>query len=91
MSQTTHSATTIIVNDRGLHARAAAKFVAIAAGFSSDIHVCGNGERVDASSIMELLMLGCSKGKQLTIHADGEDAANALRALVALVDAGFGE
>jgi phosphocarrier protein len=81
----------VIVNEKGLHARAAAKFVATATQFSSDVHVCCNGERVNASSIMELLMLACHQGKQVTIEAEGEDAAAAIAALSELIDDGFGE
>jgi len=81
----------IIVNEKGLHARAAAKFVATVDQFTADVHVCCNGERVNASSIMELLMLACHKGKQVTLEADGEDADAALNALIELVDSGFGE
>lgn len=91
MSQLRHEKQVIVVNERGLHARAAAKFVAKAAEFSSEIHVSCNGERVNANSIMELLMLACQQGKQVTIEALGEDAVDAVLALVLLVDDGFGE
>ncbi|MBL4617683.1 MAG: HPr family phosphocarrier protein [Robiginitomaculum sp.] len=91
MSQLRHEQNVVVVNERGLHARAAAKFVAKAAEFSSDIYVSCNGERVNANSIMELLMLACQQGKQVVIEASGEDATDAVRALVLLVDDGFGE
>ncbi len=91
MSQTTKQTRTIIVNEKGLHARAAAKFVAKAGEFSSDVHVCCDGERVNASSIMELLMLACHQGKEVYIEAEGEDASEALQALLTLIDSGFGE
>ncbi|VAV86731.1 Phosphocarrier protein, nitrogen regulation associated [hydrothermal vent metagenome] len=91
MSAALRQTRAVIVNDKGLHARAAAKFVAKASEFSSDIHVCCNGERVNANSIMELLMLACHKGKEIHIEAEGEDATAALDALGAMIDAGFGE
>ncbi|PHR62667.1 MAG: phosphocarrier protein HPr [Robiginitomaculum sp.] len=81
----------IIVNDKGLHARAAAKFVSLAAEYTSEVYVCCNGERVNADSIMELLMLACEKGKAVTIEATGPDAGDALGALIELIDDGFGE
>jgi phosphocarrier protein len=91
MSQQRHEQNVVVVNERGLHARAAAKFVAKAAEFSSEIYVSCNGERVNANSIMELLMLACQQGKRVTIEASGEDAADAVGALASLVDDGFGE
>ncbi|MBL1431084.1 HPr family phosphocarrier protein [Oceanicaulis sp. AH-315-P02] len=91
MSQQRHEQNVTIVNERGLHARAAAKFVAKAAEFSSEIYVSCNGERVNANSIMELLMLACQQGKQVVIEALGDDAADAMQALVLLVEDGFGE
>ncbi len=81
----------IIVNDKGLHARAAAKFIALAGEYTSEVYVCCNGERVNADSIMELLMLACEKGRAVTIEATGPDADDALGALVELIDDGFGE
>ncbi len=91
MSEAKHVEQVIIVNKKGLHARAAAKFVALANTFTSEIHVCCNGEKVNASSIMELLMLACHQGKQVTLYAHGTDAEDAIKALTGLIEDGFGE
>lgn len=91
MSETTHQQQVLIINQRGLHARAAAKFVAKATEFSSEVFVTCNGERVNANSIMELLMLACHQGKTITIEATGDDAPDAMAALVALINDGFDE
>ncbi|MBR9826927.1 MAG: HPr family phosphocarrier protein [Alphaproteobacteria bacterium] len=80
-----------ICNSRGLHARAAAKFVEMALTFDAVIHVTRDGETVPADSIMELLMLAASKGSQIAISTDGKDAEPAAKALVELVEAGFYE
>ena len=80
-----------IVNQLGLHARAAAKFVHLATRYSSRVKVTRQGREMDGKSIMGLLLLAAAKGSTITIAADGVDAAAALEALVALVRAGFGE
>lgn len=80
-----------ICNARGLHARAAAKFVELAQGFEAVIHVTRDGETVNADSIMELLMLAASKGSEIKISTQGDEAEPAADALVALVEAGFHE
>jgi phosphocarrier protein HPr len=80
-----------ICNLRGLHARAAAKFVETARDFESSIHVSREGETVNADSIMELLMLAASKGSQIEILTSGVDAELAADALVKLVESGFYE
>lgn len=80
-----------IVNARGLHARAAAKFVETARDFEANIHVTRDGETVSADSIMELLMLAASKGSCIEIRSGGADARAALDRLVELVEAGFYE
>lgn len=80
-----------ICNTRGLHARAAAKFVEMAQGFDAEIHVSRDGETVNADSIMELLMLAASKGSEIGITTSGEQAEAAADALTALVEAGFHE
>ena len=80
-----------IVNPRGLHARAAAKFVKQAAEFAAEISVSHGGYTVGARSIMGLLMLGAGQGASITLAAVGEDAKPALDALTALVADGFGE
>jgi phosphotransferase system HPr (HPr) family protein len=83
--------TVTICNQRGLHARASAKFVAEAARYDADISVSRDHEQVSADSIMELLMLAAGPGVQITIKADGNDAAEAVDALSALVECGFDE
>ncbi len=80
-----------ICNRRGLHARAAAKFVTVAERFTAIIEVEANGQVVSAQSIMGLMMLGAGKGTALALRATGADAAEALAALRALVEAGFHE
>lgn len=86
-----HHARVRIVNEKGLHARASAKIVEATARFKSHITVTYNGETVDADSILDLMMLGASLGKDIEIEAKGEDAEDALTAMVALVEARFGE
>lgn len=81
----------LIVNRRGLHARAAAKFVKEAERFSACVNVRKNGSLVSARSIMGLMMLGAGPGATLMLEADGWDAREALEALSALVEAGFHE
>jgi phosphocarrier protein len=81
----------IIVNQRGLHARASAKFVQLASGFQADINVEKDGIRVGGTSIMGLMMLAASPGCSIRITASGPDAEAAVGALEALVGARFGE
>lgn len=83
--------TLTITHPAGLHARPAALFVQTAARFRSDIAVTANGKTVNAKSMMGVLSLGASKGSQVEITADGEDASAALAALKALVESNFGE
>ncbi len=80
-----------IVNRRGLHARAAAKFVTLAERFGASVDVLRDGQVVSARSIMGLMMLGAGKGSSVVLQAEGWDAKEALDALVALVEAGFNE
>ena len=80
-----------ICNQRGLHARASAKFVKLASLFEADIQVSRDGVQVDARSIMGLLMLGAGIGSDVDITAEGPDAEQAIQALTALVDAKFDE
>lgn len=80
-----------ICNDKGLHARASAKFVKLAATFDAQIHVLKDDQRVDAQSIMGLLMLAASKGSRIEIEATGKDAEGAVKALCDLVADRFGE
>ena len=80
-----------IVNKRGLHARAAAKFVTLAETFGACVDVVGGGQTVSARSIMGLMMLGAGRGSSIELRAEGWDAKEALDALAALVEAGFHE
>lgn len=80
-----------IVNQRGLHARASAKFVQLAEGFDADIRVSKDGESAMATSIMGLMMLGAGHGSTVQLDASGPQAAEALAALADLVADKFGE
>lgn len=83
--------TVTIVNQLGLHARAAARFVQLAGRFRSKVRVTRDGRQVDGKSIMGILLLAAAKGAVITISADGVDEADALQSLAALVRTGFGE
>ncbi|HEX8240344.1 MAG TPA: HPr family phosphocarrier protein [Allosphingosinicella sp.] len=85
------SRTVEMKNRRGLHARASARFVTLAAGLPAAVEVEKDGSRVCGTSIMGLMMLGAAVGDSITIHAEGDGADEALEALVALVDDRFGE
>jgi phosphocarrier protein len=85
------SAELTIVNKLGLHARASAKLTQVASGFKSEVWLTRNGRRVNAKSIMGVMMLAAGKGSTVTVEADGEDAEAALSALCALVADRFGE
>ncbi|MET4698397.1 phosphocarrier protein HPr [Constrictibacter sp. MBR-5] len=80
-----------IVNQRGLHARAAGRFVKLAGGYEANVTVSSQGETVSGLSIMGLLMLGAARGARIEIAADGPEAAAAVDALAGLVETGFGE
>lgn len=80
-----------ICNERGLHARASAKFVKAASAFESEITVTKDGATVDALSIMGLLMLGAGPGCTIEIEAEGADADEAVHQLSALVECRFEE
>ncbi|NDG48999.1 MAG: HPr family phosphocarrier protein [Rhodospirillales bacterium] len=81
----------LISNSRGLHARAAAKLVAVAERYSACMHVLRDGQVVPACSIMGLMMLGAGQGSSIEITAEGWDAKEALEAVAGLVEAGFNE
>ena len=85
------SARVIIPNKRGLHARASAKVVEASARFQSEIHIIKDGQEVNGRSIMGLMMLAASIGSEVEITAEGPDAADAMKAILALVEAKFGE
>jgi phosphocarrier protein len=80
-----------ICNQRGLHARASAKFVKLASSFEAEITVTRDGTTVDARSIMGLLMLGAGNGCDIEIKAEGSDAEPAVEALADLVSRKFDE
>lgn len=80
-----------IVNPAGLHARPAAEFVKLASRFVADVTVAKGDLAVNGKSIMGVMMLAAECGSQITIRAAGPDAAQAVRALTALVARGFGE
>ena len=86
-----HRAEVTIRNKKGLHARASAKFVKCAEGFSARISVSRDGQSVGGTSIMGLLTLAASQGTTITIITEGAEAREAMIALVALVRDGFGE
>ncbi|MEO9189135.1 MAG: HPr family phosphocarrier protein [Acetobacteraceae bacterium] len=81
----------VISNKRGLHARAAARFVTLAERFGAAVDVLRDGQSVSARSIMGLMMLGAGPGAEIELRAEGWDAREALDALVALVESGFHE
>ena len=80
-----------IVNKRGLHARASAKFVKCASTFDAEVRVAKDGHTVDARSIMGLMMLAAAPGCSIDIEAEGTQADEAVDALVALVEGRFHE
>ena len=80
-----------IVNERGLHARASAKFVKLAGTFSSQVQVSRDDQTVDAMSIMGLMMLAAGPGATIEISANGADAESAVAALAQLVRDRFDE
>ena len=80
-----------IVNKLGLHARAAAKLVKLASGFSSTIEIAKDDQRVNAKSIMGVMMLAAGRGHHVTIYCDGTDEADAMQAVESLISDKFGE
>ena len=91
MSGQSVTAALILANERGLHARASAKFVQMAERFEAIISVSKDGESVNATSIMGLMMLGAACGTQIIVSARGRDAETAMAALTTLVAEKFGE
>ena len=80
-----------VVNQLGMHARAAAKFVHLATRFEARVRVARERREMDGKSIMGILLLAAPRGSTITISADGADERDAVAALVALVQSGFGE
>ena len=86
-----HIARAVIGNQKGLHARAAAKFVKVAGGFDADVRVAKGEMDVHGGSIMGLMMLAAGLGSEVEIRARGREAAAALAALLALIERRFDE
>jgi phosphocarrier protein len=80
-----------IVNQKGLHARAAAKFVRVAQGYEAEVKVSAKGQTVSGHSLMGLMLLAAGPGTRITIAAEGKAAREALAALVKLVEDKFDE
>jgi phosphocarrier protein len=83
--------TITISNKLGLHARASAKLTKLAGGFKSDIHMSRNGRRVNAKSIMGVMMLAAGMGTDIEIETDGPDESAAMDGLLSLIHDKFGE
>ena len=80
-----------IINKLGLHARAAAKLVALASKFTSEVQLRKNNQEVNAKSIMGVMMLAASQGTKLELVVNGEDEEDALAAIIELINDRFGE
>jgi phosphocarrier protein HPr len=80
-----------IVNKLGLHARASAKLTQLAGSFQSEVWLARNGRRVNAKSIMGVMMLAAAKGSKVTVETSGADEEQAMNALVDLIAQKFGE
>lgn len=80
-----------IINKLGLHARASTKLTQTASQFSSEVWIERSGRRVNAKSIMGVMMLAAGKGSTVTLEADGKDEQQAIEALVKLISERFGE
>jgi phosphocarrier protein HPr len=80
-----------IINKLGLHARASAKLTQLAAKYASDVQISRNGRKVNAKSIMGVMMLAAGKGAKVTIEIDGPDETVAMDAIIALIGDYFGE
>ena len=81
----------LISNKLGLHARASAKLTKLAGSFGSEVHLSRNGRRVNAKSIMGVMMLAAGLGSEVEIEVEGPDEASAMEALRTLIDGKFGE
>ena len=80
-----------IVNKLGLHARASAKLTQLASSFASDVWLERNGRKVNAKSIMGVMMLAAARGATISVETEGSDADQALQAILALIADKFGE
>ena len=85
------SRTVTVVNQLGMHARAAAKFVHLATRYRAHVRVARDAREMDGKSIMGVLLLAAARGSTITISAEGDDEDDAVSALAALVESGFGE
>ena len=83
--------TLLIVNTRGLHARASRKLAELALTFDANVQVRKDDETADATSLMDLMMLGAGVGMTIQVEAEGSQAEDAMAAIAALVESGFGE
>ena len=83
--------TATISNKLGLHARASAKLTKLAGGFACEVHMSRNGRRINAKSIMGVMMLAAGVGSEVELETDGTDEQAAMTALVALITDKFGE
>ena len=81
----------VIPNKKGLHARASAQFVRCASRYTAEVRVTREGHTVGGTSIMGLMMLAAGQGHSILIETEGKEATEALEALIALVESGFGE
>ncbi len=81
----------LIVNKLGLHARPSAKITQVASKFAAEVWMSKGGRRINAKSIMGVMMLAAAKGSTLVVEADGPDEDAAIEALLELIAAGFGE
>jgi phosphocarrier protein len=85
------SQSVVVVNQLGMHARAAAKFVHVATRYQARVRVARDAREMDGKSIMGILLLAAARGSTISITAEGADESEAVAALVALVQSGFGE
>lgn len=81
----------LVVNSLGLHARPAAQLVRLASGFKAHVELARDDLAVNAKSIMGVMMLAAEAGSQIAVRARGDDAEDAVEALVRLIESGFGE
>ena len=85
------TATVMLTNKMGLHARPSTEIVRAACRFSADVQIAKDGQTADAKSVLELLMLAAECGSELTVSASGDDAAQAVKAVTSLIESRFGE
>ena len=81
----------VISNKLGLHARPSARLTQLASSFKSNVFMSRNGRRVNAKSIMGVMMLAAAKGTTVSLETDGDDEVEAIDALAGLISSGFGE